>query len=314
VRSVTDVPADRSKKFYSEGTNHLRNPLKTMKGTTCSVVLFWGLCLLFLNHSTSSLAAVTNVIVGPVVNGVESLSFSPSTVTIHVGDSVIWTWQSTFHSTTSTASPALWDSGLHNNPFSYTNKFLSAGSFGYICTFHGFTGTVIVQSANVPPNVALTNPINGATFSAPASFTLTATATDSDGSVVGVQFFNGTSSLENVGAPPYSIAVNNLAAGDYSFSAIATDNGGLTATNAIVIHVVTPSPIVLGSPQIITPNGFQFTYSANRGLSYVVLQSSNLTSWTALNTNMAASSTVTFLDTNAAAGPGFYRVGLLPNP
>jgi plastocyanin len=285
-----------------------------MKGTIRGFVLFLCSCLLFLSHSISSLAAVANVIIGPVVNGVESLSFSPSTVTIHVGDSVIWTWQSTFHSTTSTASPALWDSGLRNNPFSYTNKFLSAGSFGYICTFHGFTGTVIVQSADAPPNIAFTNPVNGATFSAPASFTLAATATDSDGNVAGVQFFNGAGSLGNVSVPPYAIPVNNLAAGDYTFSAIATDNGGLTATNAIAIHVVTPTPIVLGSPQMISPNGFQFTYSANIGLSYVVQQSSNLSNWTSLSTNVAAGGTVTFTDTNAVASPGFYRVGLLPNP
>ena len=44
----------------------------------------------------------------------------------------------------------------------------------------------------VPPTVNLIAPVNGATFTAPASITLTATATDSDGTISKVEFFNGT--------------------------------------------------------------------------------------------------------------------------
>jgi hypothetical protein len=113
---------------------------------------------------------------------------------------------------------------------------------------------------------------------------------------------------------PYSVAVNNLGAGDYTFSAVATDDGGLSATNAIVVHVVTPVPIVLSAILRPSPTSFQFSYSANVGLQYIVLRSGDLSSFTPISTNTAASNPVTFLDNGAAGAANFYRVGRLPNP
>ena len=62
---------------------------------------------------------------------------------------------------------------------------------------------------------------------------MTATANDLDGAVTQVQFFRGTTALEVVTQAPYSIQVRKLAAGSYSFSAVATDNLGGTATARI---------------------------------------------------------------------------------
>ena len=131
---------------------------------------------------------------------------------------------------------------------------------------------------NSPPSVTLTNPPNNATLAAPASLVLRASASDSDGSVTNVQFFQGISSLGNSATSPYSAQVNNLAVGDYTFSAVATDNGGLTATNAITVHVVNPAPVVIGSASIQRPSStsFQFSYSANVGLRYVIQRSADL--------------------------------------
>src|SRR5215470_8630929 len=115
-------------------------------------------------------AAQTNVTVA-------SFAFNPSSVTINVNDSVRWVWTGDVHSTTSTSS--LWDSGLHNTGFTFTNVFASAGNFPYFCTQHTFMqGSVTVNSAtaNHPPSVSITNPPNAAVFSAPANVTLIATA------------------------------------------------------------------------------------------------------------------------------------------
>ena len=174
---------------------------------------------------------------------------------------------------------------------------------------------VTVSVANdVPPTVTVTNPPDGAVLSTPATIALAATAADVDGSVTNVQFFQGTASLGNVTSSPYGVTVNNLGAGDYTFSAVATDNGGLSATNAITLHVVTPVPIVLGNLQRTSPTSFQFTYSATVGLRYVVERSGSLTIFTPIATNTAASNPVTFLDNAALGTLKFYRVGLLPNP
>lgn len=272
------------------------------------------------------LAATTNVLVG--AGG--TLTFSPPVVNIHTGDQIIWTWQGIFHSTTSgtltgtppTATPnpdGLWDSSVFSQPHSFTNSFPSAGNFPFYCSVHynsGMTGQVNVAAVAMPPAVSITNPPDGFTFIAPASFTLAATASDSDGTVASIQFFRGTTSLGTVNSIPYSVAVNNLAAGDYTFSAVATDNSGLMGTNAITTHVLTAVPIVLSPLQFLPPADFRFNYTANSGLRYIVQRSSDLNSgiWTTINTNQAGGSLVVFDDTNAAVSPAFYRVGRLPNP
>jgi hypothetical protein len=73
-------------------------------------------------------------------------------------------------------------------------------------------------------------------------------------------------------------------------------------------------PIVLSSPRRLTATNFQFNYTANPGLTYVVERSSTLTNWTQLDTNTAATSSVTFTDPQAVDTPNFYRVRRLPNP
>jgi hypothetical protein len=100
---------------------------------------------------------------------------------------------------------------------------------------------------NVAPTVIILNPTNGAVFAAPASFTLTADALDADGSVTNVEFFQGTNKLgESAVGTPYSIDLTNLAAGTYTFTAKATDNGGLSATSApVTISVIAQLPITL---------------------------------------------------------------------
>src|SRR6476620_1272628 len=83
------------------------------------------------------------------------LVFSPSSVTINVGDQVRWTWASDGHSTTS-GSPGMpngiWDSGIHNHGATFTHTFNSAGTFPYYCTPHGgccgMVGTVTVVTAS----------------------------------------------------------------------------------------------------------------------------------------------------------------------
>ena len=85
--------------------------------------------------------------------------------------------------------------------------------------------------------MAITNPANGAVFTAPASFTLAASASDSDGSVTQVQFFQATTSLGVDTTSPYSVSVSGLVAGSYTFSAVATDNAGAKSTNSISLTV-----------------------------------------------------------------------------
>jgi len=254
-----------------------------------------------------SQAAVANVSIG-------DFFFNPTSSKINVNDQIRWTWTGSIsHSTTSNSG--LWDSGLHGNGFTFSKTFTAAGSFPYHCTLHAsMTGAITVQAANVPPSVSITAPVNGASFIDPAKVTVQAAASDSDGSVTNVQFFDGAAALGQATSSPYLISAT-LALGSHALTAVASDNLGATKTSSsVLINVVTPVPIVQSSPRRVSGSAFQFEYSANPGLSYVVLRSEGLPDFTAISTNTATSNTVSFLDNSATGAVSFYGVHLLPNP
>ena len=74
--------------------------------------------------------------------------FSPSSVTVNVGDTVTWTNNGpTAHS--ATASNGSFDTGTFPRGQSRSHTFDAAGTFSYICTPHPFMkGTVTVQAAS----------------------------------------------------------------------------------------------------------------------------------------------------------------------
>jgi chitodextrinase len=96
-------------------------------------------------------------------------------------------------------------------------------------------------AANQPPSVSLTAPANGATFNAGSNITVSANASDSDGSVAKVEFFRGTTSLGVDTSAPYSVVFANAAAGSYTLKAVATDNAGAATTSATVSITVNTS-------------------------------------------------------------------------
>jgi plastocyanin len=266
-----------------------------------------------------SCSTVSHAATAVVQVGTGGDHFVPAVTNINVGDRVIWNWTGPNHNTVSTNG--LWGSATMGTGTSFTNTFNNAGAFGYVCTIHasfGMTGTINVSggAANVPPIVSITNLSPGAVFAAPANVTIRAMAADSDGSVTNVQFRVGATAFGNATVAPYAATTNNLPAGNYTLSAVASDNKGAMTTNSVAISVVTPAAIVLTSFQQLTPSIFRFTYTANAGLRYVVQRSTDLTAsiWTSLTTNTAAGSSVDFTNSSAPSAAAFYRVGRLPNP
>jgi len=251
-----------------------------------------------------------------------ALKFSPAVATVNAGDQIVWNWTGNNHSTTSGSdgtADGLWNSGVNNQPHTFTNSISTPGDYPYFCQVHsafGMTGEVIVDAVQFPPAALLYSPAPGTVFAAPASITLRATAADTSGSVTNVRFQAGSTILTNLATAPYSAVAPNLPAGSYTLSAIATDNHGLTATNSVNITVVTPVVTTLSSPALAAPSQFQLSYLVNTGLTYVVQISTNLVAgnWVSLATNVAASNPVVFVDLNATNNPAFYRVGRQPNP
>jgi hypothetical protein len=86
---------------------------------------------------------------------------------------------------------------------------------------------------NMAPTASITSPSNGATFTAPTSVTINATASDSDGSVSEVDFYVDGSWIGTDTTNPYSFAWT-ATVGTHSLTAVATDNGGASGTSAAV--------------------------------------------------------------------------------
>jgi RHS repeat-associated protein len=97
---------------------------------------------------------------------------------------------------------------------------------------------------NLPPACSISSPASGASFTALANITITASASDADGTVTQVEFFSGSTSLGIDTGSPYSVTWSNVAAGNYVITARATDNVGGMTTSAQV-NIVVSSP---GSP------------------------------------------------------------------
>jgi hypothetical protein len=129
----------------------------------------------------------------------------------------------------------------------YIGLAVTAHNNTVLCTatLDSVTMTGNTGQASTPPTVSLTSPANGATFTAPASITLTASASDSGGTVSKVDFYQGTTLLATDASAPYTFTWNNVAAGSYSLTAKATDNSGATTTSSAANITVSGSGITV---------------------------------------------------------------------
>ena len=97
------------------------------------------------------------------------------------------------------------------------------------------------------PTVKITSPKEGLQYitlggvSDVPELTLSATASDPDGSIVSVAFYDGSKLLTTCTAEPYTCTVPPLAAGDHRLRAVATDDEGLTGQGVVTVSVLEPT-------------------------------------------------------------------------
>ncbi len=95
--------------------------------------------------------------------------------------------------------------------------------------------------ANQPPVVSISSPAKSTSFTSPATITIDAAASDPDGSIIKVEFFQGTVKLGEKVSAPYSFTWKEVPAGTYSLTAVATDNGNSKTVSAAVSITVIKS-------------------------------------------------------------------------
>jgi hypothetical protein len=101
---------------------------------------------------------------------------------------------------------------------------------------------VISGTANIPPTVWLTAPSNGAVYTAPTNIIMTATASDPDGSIARVEFYQGANKLGERYSAPYTWTIYNpprgVYNGSYALTVRAVDNAGaVTVSPAVAVTV-----------------------------------------------------------------------------
>ena len=198
-------------------------------------LLILAVCSIF-SFPSSSHAVTHNVTIGDNF-------FSPSNLTIDVGDSVRWTYSGgRIHD--ATADDGSWASPTSSS-IDFTNTFNSVEEVPYYCTIHSFPGgfnmnghiSVVGADVNQPP----TANFNFDCTDLECDFT--DTTTDSDGTIASWSWDfddGGASSARN---PSHSYA----AVGTYSVGLTATDDDGAadSINRMVTVSESLPDPIVI---------------------------------------------------------------------
>ncbi len=155
------------------------------------------------------------------------------------------------------------------------NGAVSVNNGSFSVTIPGDCVYTLVASGTpaVTVSASITSPADGATFTAPATIQLQATASTSSGSITGVSFYNGTTSLGQDTATPYTTTWNNVPAGAYILTAYATNSSGVVGASSPVHVTVLGAPTITQQPQSqsLTAGGaasFSVTASGAAPLSY----------------------------------------------
>jgi hypothetical protein len=107
---------------------------------------------------------------------------------------------------------------------------------------------IVTSLANLDPFVSITSPANNFSVYELKTIVVSANATDLDGTISLVEFYDGINKIGEVFSLPFSISWADGSIGEHSITAKATDNGGATTTSAPVIINITSSPSCLGGP------------------------------------------------------------------
>jgi hypothetical protein len=133
---------------------------------------------------------------------------------------------------------------------------------------------------------------------------INATATDTDGSIVKVEFFDGTTKLGEDTTSPYSFSWTPATSGSHTIKAVATDNGGATgeaSTTVTATDLPTPKLTIVKSLDGTTA---LISWTATPGFALQSATKLAPADWTAVPNAGASSYTATL----SAGSARFYRL------
>lgn len=189
---------------------------------------------------------------------VQNFSFSPSSFSMNLGDTVEWVLVFGEHTTTSTTIPA--GAAVWNNPINAANQSFKyvptvAGTYNYRCNIHP---TMLASFTVVCSTPSATITAGGpTTFCKPGSVTLSETT----GTFAAYQWKKGNNNLAGETLSTYAATKTG------TYKVVVTNGCGLTATsNSISVTVnATPAATVTPAGPIDMCDGQTATLTANTG-------------------------------------------------
>ncbi len=191
-----------------------------------------------------------------------------STTTISAGDTVLWNWVGSPHSTTSGGCPGgscaadgVWNSGVNSPPHQFSFTFPTAGTFPYHCTVHGaeMQGTIIVQAGGTAPTASFSFSPSGPVIGTSVAFTDKSTGTPTSWSWDFGDPASGTSNTSTLQNPTHTYQ----SAGAFTVTLTATNAAGSNATTqSVTVSAGGPLPCVV-SDQTLCLSGGRFAVSTH---------------------------------------------------
>ena len=112
------------------------------------------------------------------------------------------------------------------------------------------------STLNKPPLISFLSPPSNSSFFLKDTIVFTTQASDPDGSIKNVQFFNGSTKLGEKTTAPYNYTWTGMNAGTYIITAVATDNLNATSSSSINVRVNPEAAIFVLYPN---PNDGRFS-------------------------------------------------------
>ncbi len=137
----------------------------------------------------------------------------------------------------------VYNASKSNKTISLNGNYVDAKNNKYSgsITLKPYTSAVLIHnggtSSNSSPTVTITSPKANSSFSTP-DVQLTASASDADGTISKVDFYNGNTLITTENDAPYDWTWKNVPVGNYTITAKATDNSGNVTTSSAVSFTV----------------------------------------------------------------------------
>ena len=183
------------------------------------------------------------------LNGIVTITMHPLTPIAGLQYALVYLRQGLSGGYPGTAMSAVGSDFIYTTPiangtpisFYFTYQVPSGGEHNSSANPHSYTvGTNCTGITAAPPIINITSPYNKQSFTEPASVPISISAVDTNmgGKINEVNLYNGATLLGTLTDSPYTFNWANVPAGNYTLSAKAVSNSGLSSISSIVNVVV----------------------------------------------------------------------------